>query len=101
MKRLSITFFACLFSFVALAGKIDKAFEALQSYNYFEAKELFYKILDKEPIAASFGLSVIYARTDNPFHQFDSAYLYLGRAEWAYARNQPDVKARENCRVGS
>jgi hypothetical protein len=56
------------------AGTIDKAFKALQQYNYFDAKALFEKALKKEPSAANYGLAVIYSRTDNPFHNLDSAF---------------------------
>lgn len=63
------------------AGKIDKAFEALSRYDYFGAKELFEKLKDKEPVAAPYGLSLIFGRDDNPFYNVDSAYAYITLAE--------------------
>src|SRR5690554_3336297 len=56
--------------------KINKGFEALDSYNYFEAKKYLEKSLKKNESPAAFGLSQIYFRTDNPFHNLDSAYHY-------------------------
>ncbi|PWH86818.1 WG repeat-containing protein [Brumimicrobium oceani] len=56
--------------------KINKGFEALDSYNYFEAKKYLEKSLKKNESPAAFGLSKIYFRTDNPFHNLDSAYHY-------------------------
>jgi len=59
------------------AGKIKRAFEALSVYNYFKAKVLFEKKWEKNKTAASYGLSVIYGRNDNPFHNLDSAHMYI------------------------
>jgi hypothetical protein len=42
------------------ATKITKGYEALQEFNYFEAKKLFTKSLKKHPAPASFGLATIY-----------------------------------------
>ena len=63
------------------ANKITKGYEALQEFNYFEAKKLFTKSLKKYPSPASFGLATIYYRKDNPFHSLDSAYKYIGIAK--------------------
>ncbi len=56
--------------------KISKGFEALDSYNYFEAKKYFEKSLKKKESPAAYGLSIIYFRNDNPFQNLDSAYHY-------------------------
>ncbi|MDG1842359.1 MAG: WG repeat-containing protein [Crocinitomicaceae bacterium] len=63
------------------ACKIDRAFEALEIYDYFKAKKLFYKAYKRNKSAASFGLAKIYYRTDNPFHNLDSAKLYIQISE--------------------
>src|SRR5690554_8178997 len=65
------------------ACKINKGFEALEEFNYFEAKKQFEKSLKKQKSAAAYGLSVIYFRNDNPFYDLDSAYHYglLARSE--------------------
>src|SRR5690554_4450406 len=65
------------FSIELFAGRIDRAFEALEVYNYFKAKDLFYKSLKKDLVPASYGLSIIYGRNDNPFYNLDSAYKYI------------------------
>src|ERR1035437_6363386 len=69
MYKLKIVF---LFAFIYVAGAINantiaKAFSALQSFNYFEAKRLFEKSIEQETAAAGYGLSVIYFCDDNPF----------------------------------
>ena len=67
------------------AGKLEKAFEALQQHNYFLARELFHKEVGKHPSAAWYGLSVIHGRDNNPFYQLDSAYAFIQRADAAYS----------------
>lgn len=62
------------------SGKLTQAFEALKVYNYFDAKDLFYKTMRKDSVPSSYGLSVIYGRDDNPFFQLDSAYKYIVQA---------------------
>jgi hypothetical protein len=79
-KLLFLCFFI-FFSNFSFAGKIDKAFESLKQMNYFEAKMLFEKELSDFVTPASYGLSVIYFRTDNPFHNLDSANKYIAYAE--------------------
>src|SRR5262245_39608695 len=66
------------------AGKLEKAFAALEVKNYFLAKELFHKQVKGHPAAAWYGLSVITGRTDNPFYQLDSSYAYVQRADAAF-----------------
>jgi len=90
-----IVFIACvLLSPGLLAAKtIDKAFKALQEYNYFEAKALFLKAEKKQPSAANYGLAMIYFRTDNPFHNPDSAYSRIIRSEAAYSALSEKTKA--------
>lgn len=75
----------------AFAGRIERGFEALRIYNYFKAKQLFEKSLKKAPAGASYGLSIIYYRTDNPFSNIDSAYAFILRSEKSFAT----VKRRE------
>lgn len=65
--------------------RLNKAFEALRIFDYFKAKELFYKSLKRDSVPAAFGLSLIYSRNDNPFTDIDSAHKYIRIAE----RNLP------------
>lgn len=50
------------------ASKIEKGFEALRVFNYFEAKQLFYK---SNPSTlnpySSYGLSLVFYKNNNPF----------------------------------
>ncbi len=64
------------FSNPAIASRIDRGFEALQEYNYFKAKRLFERTFKRHTSAAAYGLSVIYFRNDNPFHDLELAYHY-------------------------
>ena len=59
------------------AGNLQKAFEALHVFNYFEAKKLFTKTLKKDSVGGGYGLSVIFSRNDNPFFKPDSALKYI------------------------
>ena len=76
MKFQTLTLFIFL-SFVASASKIEKAYTALEIYDYFKAKQLFYKSIKKNTTTASYGLATIYYRQDNPFYNIDSAAKYI------------------------
>ena len=62
------------------AGSIDKGYKALEVQDYFKAKKYFTKGLKYNNSAASQGLSIIYFRNDNPFHNYDSAYQFIVRS---------------------
>ncbi len=76
MKKIKYIFLLFVSSSI-LASNIQKGYEALSIYDYFKAKQLFYKTLKKFPAAGSFGLANIYVRTDNPFSNIDSAAKYI------------------------
>ncbi len=59
------------------ASEIENGYKALSIYDYFKAKDIFYRQLKKYPAEAGFGLATIYYRNDNPFHNLDSAYKYI------------------------
>lgn len=77
---LAITLIGLSFSVLRPSGKLTRAFEALEMYNYFDAKELFYQTIRKDTVASSYGLSVIFGRDDNPFFQLDSSFKYIVQA---------------------
>ncbi|MCG8576026.1 MAG: WG repeat-containing protein [Flavobacteriales bacterium] len=83
--RILIVLFATLFVASAFSGKVKKGMQALDIYNYFEAKRLFEKAEKKHPVAASYGLSIIYQRTDNPFSNLDSAFSKILRSVDQYS----------------
>ena len=90
--------FSALFFFLVnfiWANKITKGYEALQEFNYFEAKKLFTKSLKKYPAPASFGLASIYYRKDNPFHSLDSAFKYIGIAK----KNMSSLKLKTKIKL--
>lgn len=76
------------------AGKIKKGFEALDIYNYFAAKKLFEKALKRDQVAASYGLSIIYLRDDNPFYNLDSARNFIVRATDNYSSLKASKKIK-------
>lgn len=85
MRAIILLFFVqILLSSFSYGGKIDRAFEALKIYNYFKAKELFQKAENTKPSIAKYGLSIIYFRNDNPFHNLDSAYSKIVISEKLY-----------------
>ncbi|NUM51377.1 MAG: WG repeat-containing protein [Flavobacteriales bacterium] len=69
----------------AFASRLKKAHRDLSAYNYFAAKHRFEKLMKRKPVPAAFGLSTIFYRNDNPFHQLDSAYLYILKSQSNYA----------------
>ena len=87
-------FFILLFSILSSSNcfccRIEKGYEALSIYNYFKAKKLFEKSLKRHTAPSAYGLSVIYFRKDNPFHNLDSAYKYIQIAH----KNQTELKER-------
>ena len=72
-----IVFLVFISTGVCFAGKVKRAFHSLEIYDYFDAKKLFEKSLKKHPVPANFGLSIIYARNDNPFSNLDSAHIKI------------------------
>ncbi len=83
--------FSCFF--VAKASEIDKGFKALAVYDYFKAKEIFYKQLKKHPAEAGYGLATIYFRNDNPFHQLDSSFKYVSISKNCFSLLEPVKKS--------
>jgi WG containing repeat len=86
----------CLFLTTAIshASKIKKGFEALEIFNYFEAKRLFEKKAKKHPVPAYYGLSIIYARKDNPFSNLDSAHAMISRSFEAFSSTKEKWKIK-------
>jgi len=76
MRKIIALFIVC-FTLQAFGSKISDAYEALSIFDYFKAKQLFYKSHSKFPSESSFGLATIYYRTDNPFSNIDSAAKYI------------------------
>ena len=102
MKKLSILLVVLsVFSEIQFckASRIEKAFVALNAYNYFKAKTLFEKSIKKNYSAASFGLASIYFRQDNPFHSIDSAFVYIKNSESSYG-SLPDKRKQSYKKYG-
>jgi len=80
MKRFVLIATLLSLSFAPSKKKLDKAFEALAIYDYFKAKNLFEKTLEKEPVASAYGLGKIYYEERNHFFHLDSSEKYLNYA---------------------
>jgi len=76
------------------AGRLKSGFQALEVYNYFKAKQKLEKVRKRHPVAANFGLSVIYLREDNPFHNIDSAYVCIKYSTQNYKTLTTKLKAK-------
>ncbi len=73
-KKVLLILSILLISLTLNASRIKRAYKALDIYNYFQAKTLFEKTKKRHSVPASYGLSIIYQRKDNPFYNIDSAY---------------------------
>lgn len=69
-----------LLSATSLAGRVDKGYESLYLFDYFNAKRHFTKALKYNESPGAQGLALIYYRTDNPFHNYDSALICIERS---------------------
>ena len=76
-KYIPLFIFVFFLPLLLYSSSLEKGFEALKVYNYFQAKECFEKSVKSHPCGASFGLSIIFYRNDNPFSNTDSAYKYI------------------------
>lgn len=77
-----------------LAGKIEKAYEALEMHDYFKAKSIFETTLKKNKVLSSYGLSRVFGTQFTPFYQLDSAYNYIRIAEDAFPKVEAKTKER-------
>lgn len=83
------------------ASKLEKAFEALKNFDYFQAKKLFNEINYKktDPYCA-YGLALIYGREDNPFSNIDSAGKYVIVSYHSF-QNLPEEKSFSGFTINS
>jgi hypothetical protein len=73
------------FSFeITFADPLEKGFERLKVFDFFQAKMNFEKALKNKTAGASYGLSLIYASDKNPFYNLDSARHYILFADSAF-----------------
>ncbi|MGV6861951.1 MAG: WG repeat-containing protein [Putridiphycobacter sp.] len=74
IKKISIALILSVLPLFFAGCRIKKGMQALEIYNYFEAKSNFEKAKKRKIVPAAYGLSIIYERNDNPFYNIDSAY---------------------------
>ncbi|MBI1838267.1 MAG: WG repeat-containing protein [Flavobacteriia bacterium] len=84
-RNIVVSIILFLTSLSSYANKIEKGFEALNNFNYFEAKEIFYATLKKQISPSAYGLASIFSKNDNPFYELDSAYKYICISEKMYS----------------
>jgi len=64
-------------------AQLSKGFQALEIHDIFKARAIFLKGQKKEPVAAHYGMALIFADSKNHFHNLDSAFTRIVRAEYA------------------
>src|SRR5690606_26379583 len=74
------------FSQGLFSSKLNKSFSALEIHDYFKAKKYFQKSIKKHRVPASYGLSIIYYRDNNPFYNLDSALKYIQDATYYFPK---------------
>src|SRR5690349_7829130 len=82
MKRILLLLFFFPFAVQLHAGRIERAYAALDMYDYFKARKLFLKAEKCHPVEAGYGLAIIYSRTDNPFHDISLAHSSITMSAW-------------------
>lgn len=84
-----------LVSGMSLASKLEKAYRALEVYDYFKARQVFLKINKKsyDPYAC-YGLALIFSRNDNPFSNTDSAARYCNLANNLLSKQKKTFKTK-------
>ncbi|NBX79390.1 MAG: WG repeat-containing protein [Flavobacteriales bacterium] len=79
MTRFVTVLFIFCISYPAFSGKIEKAFDALQKKNFYDAEMTFRKLLKKNTSVASYGLTKLYLTND--YRILDSAYKFVLQSE--------------------
>ena len=78
---LRLFFIVLFFNFYSLkSASINEGYKALSIYDYFKARKIFYDNLNRKPTESSYGLAIIFFRTDNPFSDIDSSAKYISKA---------------------
>jgi hypothetical protein len=77
MKFRLTLFTLLIYCTILQADALEKGFERLRIYDFFQAKSNFEKALKKRTAGAAFGLSIIYSSNNNPFYDLDSARAYI------------------------
>ena len=90
LKKFYLKVFFCLLFFnyclsQKLDNKLNLAFGAINDKNYFKAKKILEKTLKKEPVASSFGLSIILS-SKNSFYNIDSAFNMITKCNNEYKK---------------
>jgi hypothetical protein len=73
-----IVLFYC---WTASAQTLKRGYGALQNYDLFKAKKIFYTKLRKQPVPAQYGLATLFHDSLNHFHNLDSAWKYINLCE--------------------
>ncbi len=74
---LSITLLFILIGIKVKAQSLEKGFEALDKYNYYDAKLIFEKRLKKDSSISAYGLAKIYYQQKSPLYNIYKATNYI------------------------
>lgn len=81
LKSIGFLFLAFIFLYVPVNSQtLNKGFDQLSLYNYHTAKVIFEKNLNRHPVSALYGLSLLYSGP-GPYHNIDSAFIQIARAD--------------------
>jgi hypothetical protein len=78
----------------AQAGTLERAYDALQRYDYFKAKKLLQRCSNRQPTGSGYGLALIYYRKDNPFSDNTRAHNQILSAKFSYPKSTSAQKKR-------
>ncbi len=69
---------------LSFGGGLEKGMEALKVKDFYGAKKQFEKILYRDPVGGSFGLSLVHFEDQNPFYNIRVSLRYIMRADSAF-----------------
>lgn len=76
------------------AGTLERAYDALERYDYFKARKLLQQCSKRQPAGSGYGLALIYHRRDNPFSDNTRAHNQILSAKFSYPNSSSAQKKR-------
>ena len=101
IRSLFLAAIICSFSSLQ-AGDLAKAFKALNTGDYLNAKKYLLEVVSDEPdnAAGNYGMAKFYFLKDNKLYNLDSANLYIKRAAKKIPLNPEDKQTKKYLTFG-
>src|SRR5687768_5234962 len=101
-KKFQLATWAVLFTAIAMAGDIDKAFKYLNTGDYPNARKFLTEVVAEEPdnAAANYGMAKFFFAKDNPAYNTDSANVFIKRAAAKLPFKEDDKNAKKFLSLG-